>query len=245
MQPLFDYLSANPWLYGAMAASLAIWLSALCVIFTSPKFLRKWLWALLTLVSFTYGWSAPDNMIVRLSVPLGALYVLGFWLVGRMPTEEEIIEHGPEPKDPANPWPTGDTGQIMALRAAYVIASLASLTLAVWAGLGYAIALMNDMAGPLASPEFSAMWSAVRYPQAVFGILFTGLFVFLIFRPYWWGKVLCLLAALSWLGFGLGSLLMWQSDWRAFIPAGAGAAMVVALLLHQVADPRFSGSYLR
>jgi len=246
MQTLFDYLNANPWIYGVMAASLVVWIAALWVIFASPKFLRKWLWMLLAFVSFSYSWPVADNFTFGIGLPLGALYVMWFWRFGKSPTPEEIAERGPKLKqDQHIEAPTGGAGQRIALRTAYVIASLASLTLAIWAGLGHAVELMDDIAGELPSPELREIWSAVRYPQAVFGILFTGLFVFLVTRPYWWGKILCLWAAVSWLGFGVAVMLMWQADPRLFVPIGTGSAMLLAFIIHQIADPRFTGTYLR
>ncbi len=246
MQTLFDYLNANPWIYGIMALSLAVWIAALSVILTSPKFLRKWLWALLTLVSFTFTWAIDTHFTLGVGIPVGALYVLWFWRFGKSPTDEEIAERGPKP---AGEGRRGMAWQIVCLRLAYLIAIAGAAALGVWAVTGNVFEPIFSLAGATIAdipPDFRAMLEVVKYFQAGFMFLICGVFVLLFLRPYGWGKVLTLFSALSWLGFcSAFTLLSGGFDMRIAPVLAAGVGMVLAAALHHIADPRFTGTYLR
>ena len=86
----------------------------------------------------------------------------------------------------------------------------------------------------------------MKYAQAGFMLLICAVFVLLCLRPYGWGKILTLFCAISWLSFsGIFTLLSGGFDARVLPVLVAGAGMVLATLLHQVAVSRFTGTYLR
>ncbi|MBP2159664.1 MULTISPECIES: hypothetical protein [Asticcacaulis] len=246
MQTLFDFLNANPWIYAVLAAGLAVWIAALLVIFGSPKFLRKWLWVLLSLVSFTFSWQVDDNVALSIGLPLGALYVLWFWRFGKSPTDEEIAERGPKP---AGDGPRGKGWQILSLRLAYLMAITAVITVGIWTLSDSSVDLIFAQGGITVADlptDFRMMLDLVRYFTAGFMILLCGMFVLLFLRPYGWGKILMLFCTFSWLSFsGVQVLVTGTLDARALPVLIAGAGMLLAILLHQIADPRFTGTYLR
>ena len=90
MQEIWDYIRDNPWLWILFALCSAAWVASIVVIFRSPKFLRKWLWFLLSLFSFSYSWSVSDDMTIGVALPIGSLYIIWFWRFGRPPTADEI-----------------------------------------------------------------------------------------------------------------------------------------------------------
>lgn len=72
---------------------------------------------------------------------------------------------------------------------------------------------------------------------------FAGVFVFLLWRPFWWGKVLTLFAALAWGGAGLVMLV--SKDALGPPLQAAGGIMLLAFLAQLAADPRLGGPVLR
>jgi hypothetical protein len=53
---LIDVLQRNPWIWVIGVAGFALWIAAISLVVRSAKFRRKWLWALLSLLSFSFGW---------------------------------------------------------------------------------------------------------------------------------------------------------------------------------------------
>ncbi|MGN6366464.1 hypothetical protein [Asticcacaulis taihuensis] len=246
MQQIGDFLAANPWIVILLAFGFICWIVAVRIIFTSPKFLRKWLWLLLTLLSFSWSWNISPNTFISIGIPVGAFYVLWFWRFGRSPTAEERAKHSLRVRDGTGP--KGTLTQIRMLAIAYILASIASIVLGFWCVGGAVGDLMLSVFsryGQPAPPEFKTFYDMIRIPQALMMVGLCGLFIFLSFRPYWWGKLICAWAALSWLGFSGVMCLLAGYDGRLVWILSAGAMMVLAIILHQVADPRFSGSYLR
>jgi hypothetical protein len=80
---ILDFVSANPWVSVAVAVRLAIWISAVMVIFKSPKFKRKWLWFFVSVISFSNGFHVSPSVTLWIGVPVGAFYVLWYWRFGK------------------------------------------------------------------------------------------------------------------------------------------------------------------
>lgn len=230
-----------PWLGPAMLLSFAIWIAAVVVVVRTPKFRRKWLWLLLTLFTFQYGWSLEGGTSISVGVPLGSLYILWFWRFGPSPSVA-LLERDALRRQ-LTKTVTGTSAQIVRLRVAYGLAGAASLGMVVLAASGAVVGFMNEMTEDI----FATLPTARYLPliQAAMLSALTGLFVLLFKRPYWWGKLLCAWAGLAWSGFGFASSLLLGA---ALVPLAAlvcGLMLLVAAGLHQSADRRFSGSYLK
>jgi hypothetical protein len=134
--------------------------------------------------------------------------------------------------------------RVSMLRAGYLLAAFGALTMAALTGSG---AITNAMiAAAHAPPHMKPVLLPGLIPEVTVGfVLFATLFVFLAFRPYWWGKLLCVWAGLSWTGFGAGSLVLLHNNLVGGAALAGGGAVLLAALIHQIADPRFSGPYLR
>lgn len=247
MQILLELLGRNPWIWTGWIIGLAIWIPAITLVIRSSKFRRKWLWALLCLFSFTYGWSPQPGMMVGVGLPIGAAYVLWFWRFGRAPAPEDIEKDAA--RRAAQPAPIASPLKLGLLRASYMVAAAATLLtgwLAVSGQLGdLMLGLIKSETGGV-PPDFQQFLYGLRFAQGGFTVALAGLFVFLSFRPYWWGKLLCLSAALSWGLFGVVLSAFgggFEPTLRWVLVAAFG--MFAATVVLQALDPRFSGSYLR
>jgi hypothetical protein len=243
MSLLWTYLAGHPWVWLFIAVALAVWIAAVWVVVKSSKFLRKGLWILLTLASFSFSWSIAPATTVGVGIPVGALYVLWFWRFGRPPTAEQRTR---QTERRANGRaPTAISSKVLVARGAYWAATVATLVMAgliVFGGIQHI--MVSDMGVPLSElpPEFMLM---IRYVDTPLLAILGAVFVFLSFRPYWWGKLLLVWAGIAWTGFGAG-LSAWKGlDGSLALVLAAGVTMLAAATAHQVADPRFSGSYLR
>ncbi|HRK65382.1 MAG TPA: hypothetical protein PLN53_13385, partial [Terricaulis sp.] len=81
----------------------------------------------------------------------------------------------------------------LVLRIGYLIAACAT------AAMGFAVSALTSLMDALA-PDFEPMLDLrllAGVPLLVGALLFVGLSV----RPFWWGKMLCFWAGLSWIGF--------------------------------------------
>ncbi len=83
MSAILDFVRANPWVLVAVAVGLAVWISAVRVVFKSPKFKRKWLWFFLSVFSFSYDFDISPGVTLWIGVPVGAFYVLWYWRFGK------------------------------------------------------------------------------------------------------------------------------------------------------------------
>jgi len=65
--------------------SSTIWTASVVLIVRSPIFRRKWLWGLLTTsgVGFSFCLTDLSTEMIRVGIPLGALYVIWFWRSAR------------------------------------------------------------------------------------------------------------------------------------------------------------------
>lgn len=247
MQTLIEQLERNPWIWIVGIIDLAIWVTSITLVFRSAKFRRKWLWALLSLLSFSYGWSPQPGVMVSVGLPIGAAYILWFWRFGRSPSAEELA--GDAARRSARPAPIASPTKVGLLRASYMVATAATLLvgwLAVSGLLGdLMFGMMRSTAGGV-PPDFRQFLDGIRFAQGGLMVALAGLFVFLAFRPYWWGELLCLWATLAWGMFGL-VLLAFSGGFRPTLVwvLVAALGMVAATVILQVVDPRFGGSYLR
>lgn len=244
MQQLIDFLAANPWIWFAIAVGLAIWIAALWVIFRSGKFRRRWLWVLLSLLMFGYGWEPSPGLQVSVGLPVGALYVLGFWRFGP-PPPKALMERDAETRERQR-FVLASAGKVRILRFAYWTAAAATGLMA-WLAISGAIMGVFLAAGSGAGPhpELAGAGDAMGIGSGLLLLLFAGLFVFLSFRPYWWGKLICAWAGLAWCMFGLISGVVAGPQLTSPLVLAAGLTVLAAGLVHQLTDPRFSGSYLR
>jgi hypothetical protein len=240
MQPLIDFWRDHPWLWLVAAVGLAIWIGALWLIFKSPKFIRKWLWVLLSLCTFTFTQrTGPVNL--SLGLPLGSLYILWFWRFGRPPTPEQLEKAAAKrQQDESRGAPNAG---ILALRGAYVAATLAAAMMGWFMISGGVAHIMATSLGNSADQQ--AFGQLMIVPNMIMFGLICGVFAFLCFRPYWWGKLLCLWAGLGWFGFGVFFSIVGSATAGSVAVAIAGLTMLATAAVHQVVDPRFAGAYPR
>jgi hypothetical protein len=134
------------------------------------------------------------------------------------------------------------------LRAAYLIAAGAATVMGVLAVSGKFTSLverfgrgLGDVHGPALPWEIV---TALTIVQSVQFVALVGVFVFLALRPFWWGKVICFGVGLIWIAGGVGFSMVWFSIFGGLnmivdCQIAAGTALLLAALLHQIADPRF------
>src|ERR1700712_5372978 len=79
MDKIWQFVRDNPWIWAVAAVAMVLWVWALWVIFHSAKFGRKWLWVLVSLISFTYSWEIAPATMFGIGLPVGSLYVLWYW----------------------------------------------------------------------------------------------------------------------------------------------------------------------
>ena len=129
------------------------------------------------------------------------------------------------------------------LRYAYLAATLATLSIGWFALSGDMVRVMEDTPShrPV-PPGFRELFTFL--PGAVM-VPFAAALVFLSFRPYWWGKLLCIWAGSSWIMFAMGAIAITERHAILPLPFCAGVVMLLVAVIHQIADPRFSGPYLR
>jgi hypothetical protein len=243
MQLLLDYLAHNPWIWVVAIAGLAVWIAAVWVVFKAAKFRRKLLWLLLSIVSFSWSWDVAPGASVGVGIPLGALYILWFWRFGPSPSAEQLARDAERRR--AKTFVEGPAGKVMLLRAAYLVGAFAALLMGWCVVSGQAVRTLTALDSSEAPPPASAL-QAASYFSGVVLVPFVAVFVFLSFRPYWWGKLLCAWAGLAWVMFG--GMGMAEFGGRGVVldlVLGAGIAMLCVGAAHQIIDPRFSGSYLR
>ncbi len=136
--------------------------------------------------------------------------------------------------------------KLLLLRVAYLLAAAATAIMGSLAATGKFSDVMDQFAsssGELQGPPFPpAMVTSVNILMSVFLAALLALFVFLALRPSWWGKLICWGIGLTWIMGGAGFGII-----AGFYPAvdcqlGAGAALILAGLLHQIVDPRFDSA---
>jgi len=243
MTDILDYMGRRPWLWLLFAVSTAVWIGGIVAVFRSSKFLRKWLWLLLCLLSFSFSWSVGPGTTLSIGLPLGAAYVLWFARYGPAPTDEERARRAAKTAPPASVSPH----RLLVLRVAYGAFAAAIVSLAAWMVFG-PIQKIFALAG--AGSEFMLAFNLMA---GLMTAAFVGLAAFLAWRPYWWGKLLCALGALSWIGHGAMSVFLMPMVLGPEFPAalhgavvgGCGLIALAAGVAHQWADPRFGGTYLR
>jgi hypothetical protein len=244
MQDVWDYIRDNPWLWLLFAVGTASWIASIAVIVTSSKFLRKWLWFFLSLFSFSYAWGISDDTTIGISFPIGSLYILWFWRFGRPPTPEEIARHGA--RRSAN---TSSLLMVRFLGAIYLGAAVAFAVIGWLIASGAAVDFITTIHQPtLRSPSRMVLFlpKAVVFGLDALDATFVFLMLFLAYRPYWWGKIICLWAGLAWVGFAVtASYFYFQTSLVPVAVFICGVFMIAVAVAHQIVDPRFGGSYLR
>ena len=247
MYELTDFIAQNPWIWVVGLISLAMWIAAISVVIRSPKFRRKGLWGLLTLVSFSYSWSVSPGETFSLGLPFGAAYVLWFWKFGASPSPDDL-ETDAARRSAADARPVSPF-KLALVRGAYAISAAATAWVGWLIGSGGMIGLVHRIIAPEDAdgpPVFQAFAGAAWYPPAALVFALAGLFAFLSVRPYWRGKILCVWAGLSWSLFSLSlSALAGGRDTALTGVLVAGLCLSATAVIHQVSDPRFRGSYLR
>jgi hypothetical protein len=92
MQTIVGFVQRNPWFVTLFIAAVVFWVASLALIFRSSKFRRKWLWVLLALLSFTWGWSPDDIPDWQFSIPVGSFFIFWHWMSGKPPPTEETTK---------------------------------------------------------------------------------------------------------------------------------------------------------
>ncbi|MDB5432226.1 MAG: hypothetical protein JWP35_3342 [Caulobacter sp.] len=138
----------------------------------------------------------------------------------------------------------------MVLRVAYGAAAVAVAVIGV--------VVMNMLKAIFAAtPQAGALVVPFSIFMVIVILAMAGVFVFLAWRPYWWGKLLVAMAAVSWLMNGAVSFLIATMIDPASGDAGiiaafvatrpwvisCGLVMLAVVITLQITDPRFSGSW--
>ncbi len=135
------------------------------------------------------------------------------------------------------------------LRVAYGVAVLAALAVGWLFASGRVFAIF--LAG--GAPQAAGALIPVEVAGGAALMMLVGAFLFLAVRPWWWGKLLCLWPALSWMMFGgiiiqfkrmavfPAAMLQNMTAEVYVIPLGAGATLLLVAIVHQLVDPRFRG----
>ncbi|HTW36000.1 MAG TPA: hypothetical protein VMD53_15375 [Rhizomicrobium sp.] len=240
MQELWSYIRDIPWLWVFLAVGSSVWIASVVVIFRSTKFFRKSLWLLLSLFSSKYLWSISNDATIGIGIPIGALYILWFWRFGRQATPEEIARR--EARSEAN---ANSPFMLMFLRAVYFGAALAFGVSGYVAASGvrsYPAATMHQ--SNVHSSKFLFTSAEMVIFLSALSVALVLLMLFLSYRPYWWGKIICLWTGVSWIGYAMISPHP-SSPLAPVVAFICGVFMVAAAVAHQIIDPRFSGAHLR
>jgi hypothetical protein len=122
------------------------------------------------------------------------------------------------------------------LKIVYQIALATFWVLAVW-GVVFDVPVLFGRGQHLPRAQLVLMLSVSSvFAAAGFAVGLAAL-VFLTVRPMGWGKLLLLLAALSWIGHGLAGLYLGIGNPVEFsVPIAAGAIMLCLAIAHQVID---------
>src|SRR5262249_52600301 len=152
-------------------------IAAVWAVAKSPKFLRKGLWILLTLLNVSFGWTIGPGATVGVGIPIGALYVLWFWRFGRQPTAEQLARYAE--RRARGRAPTAASPKVLVLRGAYLaaVAATAVMTTLILTG-GMEHIMVDDMGVPPSEfpPGFLVM---IQYGDSLLAVALGGLFVFL------------------------------------------------------------------
>jgi hypothetical protein len=137
--------------------------------------------------------------------------------------------------------------RIAVQRVAYAVAALACLPVGWLVGSGQVFGLIVPGGLP---PQVRGMMMLPLGLGVAAVLALLAAFVYLAWRPQWWGKLLCALPAFPWIFFSLvartmigilpgaarnpGVELLWM-------PAVCGATLLACAIVLQIANPRFSG----
>lgn len=240
MNSLVQFLRENPWLLLWILCSAFIVVAGLVVLIRSPKFLRKWRWFFLSLLSISYQHSVAPGVLIVIGAPIGALIVLWHWRFGRSPTPEAVAAHA-KAVELRNISYTRSNA-LLALRAAYSAAAVGAFALAAFM-YSVGVDAFLQLAEPM-PPALERFLPIVKVFQLC-GLGVVGVILgFLAFRPYWWGKILCAWAGFAWSGFGAVATFVFNTPQLGWVSA-AGLLLLGTGIAHQLIDPRFGGSHLR
>ncbi len=76
-----------------LVATAGLWLGALWIVFNSPKFRWRWLWALLSFLALKMA-MLLDGQLVRLWLPVGPALVLLYGLIAPKPKTAKTAPAG-------------------------------------------------------------------------------------------------------------------------------------------------------
>jgi hypothetical protein len=250
-EPFRQLFADNPWIWAVLAGGLIVWIAALTLVVRSPKFRRKWLWAVLTLLSFSFfSWEIAPGESFGLSLPIGAAYVIGFWLWGPRPTAEALaldVERREAQLPRAQIY---EGRKLLIVRVAYVVAALAAGVVGWLVASGSLIRAMASLSDGASRDPYMPQ-SFVTLAQVAGGlgvIVIVALFLWMAIKPRWWGKLLCVWAGLGWMMFGAVSGAMTtlvaspaKLDVSILAVLGCGVVMLAVAVVHQTVDSRLFG----
>jgi hypothetical protein len=132
------------------------------------------------------------------------------------------------------------------LRCAYLAAALACAVMG-WLMAEQAVFPLVLGTARMASgdPMFRIVINIIWFCQLAFIAVLFAVMLFLLVRPWWWGKPLCALVAVSWLGFFAMAAGRYGLLSTIQLILAAGVTMACTAVVHQVIDPRFAGTPLR
>ncbi len=129
---------------------------------------------------------------------------------------------------------TGDPVRMQSLvRVAYVLAVPAPMAVAWFLVSGRGWALMG-----LVYPRgFEWFATVISVSSGVTVAALSAVFLYLAYRPRWWGKIVCVFPAFAWTGFSLMSRLLGPPSPLSWVPAAAGVLLLAVAVVHHVVDP--------
>jgi hypothetical protein len=133
--------------------------------------------------------------------------------------------------------------RLLSLRCAYLTAALACVVMGWLTVTKAAFALvLPDARVAVTPPMFRFFIDIIWYGQLGFSAFLFVVMLFLMVRPWWWGKLLRALMAVGWLGFCAVAVGRFGFIPTIQVISAAGATMACVAIAHQVIDPRFDGA---
>ncbi len=118
------------------------------------------------------------------------------------------------------------------IRIAYVLAVAAPLAMG-WLVVSGQIWSLMRLKLP---PSFQVFVTIITVMSGVLVAAMGAVFLYLAYRPRWWGKIICLFPAVSWLGFSVMSGAMGPPNPVRWVPAAAGALLLLVASVHHLTD---------
>ena len=128
--------------------------------------------------------------------------------------------------------------KITLVRLAYLIAVVVVLLIGWLAFSVDLVALMGFDQMGLPPDAVGALGAFINVVNGVALVGVVAVLLYLAYRPRWWGKLLCLWPAVSWIGFAAMRHRGYARDSSLRLTVGvAGVAMLLVAVTHHLVDP--------